>query len=177
MAEDGAVFPARCVLCDEPVAADGAVKARLVPDMIQSRGVVVAKRYPELIGKCGYTGPVVVHVHLCGRHRRRWLYACLLAGALMLASVVWWGYLVRAGQPIGARWLVSVLPVVMGAAIAWNLSVGCFNPWVKAFRFRDRHVWLSGANPSFVARLPEVRRAGEAARGGVEEGARVGSDR
>ena len=148
---EGTAMPARCPLCNSSDVA----KPLDVRFAVQRKGGIVGKLVSDGIDYVkgwNYTGPVVVRVSFCRRHRARRTYA-LIAGLLMAA--VGAIAMLTVSQP-KARSVLNVLPlaaVAIGAIITLATLSGALNLWFKPRRFDDRTVWVSGASKEFLDSL------------------------
>jgi hypothetical protein len=149
----GVVLPDRCVKCD--AAAEGrrlVVTLRRTPAVPNLLSLVLFLIVPILWLRAD---EAEVEVGICRRHlaRRRWtsaLIACAVLASLGMIAV---------GAMLGAEYgylLLAGLVLLPAAPIA----IGLAGRFLTAARIEPRLVWIKGACPEYLARVPE-RNAGE----------------
>jgi hypothetical protein len=149
---EGAPMPARCPVCNSPDVADP-LEVRFAEP--RKRGLIkdaVAAGMVHLRG-WNYTGPVVVQVSFCAKHRARRTYL-LIAGLLLIVIGVAAFCTELNMKNKGPVAIIGIVAAMLGLIGTFATLSGALNPWFKAKRFDDRTVWAKGACPAFLDALP-----------------------
>jgi hypothetical protein len=145
---EGAELPARCPVCNEADVTEP-LEVRFA---VQRKGGVIGKTVSAGIDAArgwNYTGPVVVRVPFCKRHRARRTYALAAGLALAAIGAVATFAVIRAKTTGGIN-VLAFAPLVIGLIVTFATISGVLNLWFKPRRFDDRTVWIAGVAPAYL---------------------------
>ncbi|MDR3633346.1 MAG: hypothetical protein P4L84_05870 [Isosphaeraceae bacterium] len=163
--QDGAVFPDRCVICNEECDSE---PIELTFKRVKSHYIEVAALQSvataavDLLKGAKYTGPIDATIPFCSWHRNARLRRLWIGGGLiaLAAAYLFIRYLRGAHKfeelVFSLDSVIAIFGGVGGIGIAAEAAYNPTSVWFKSKKFYDRFVWVEGAGRAFLSTLPTL---------------------